>query len=160
MVDAAIDAPKFGCPATYITVNGESSQYRFLPGPLAWKGSEQRCELEDLVHPILHLAVPNNADELADLYTVVQAASPGFVGFVWIGVAANTNTAQKSDFFAINNEPVPDLWAQTEPHIDAAAHGVHIGPAAPNGMGNEDSNNMHALICECDQLAPSHLIGF
>lgn len=72
--DAPTDGASPGCPATYVSVPGQTSRYRTVMTPRTWSEAEADCEADGVG---MHLAVVDNASE----HTAVDALTGASIWF-------------------------------------------------------------------------------
>jgi Lectin C-type domain len=136
-VDAAIDAQiPTGCPAPYVQVAGSSHRYQALSGR-SWDAARTACQLTSTA---AYLAIPDDADELINLVTVVVAP-------FWLGL----DDRDREDMFVTQKGAAAIFlpWAPGEPDDNMGGQDCVVAESAVQIATRRCGEN-HAVVCECE----------
>lgn len=132
--DAAPDAALL-CPASYITVAGQTSRYRAVNNSLGWLAAEMACEADGT-----HLWIPDTAAEKS----MIVALLPG--QNVWTGITDRRTVGQWLRVTGGAQTYLP--WENGEPDIQQPEC-VRLDSLTTQ-LGDQDCGSGGRYVCECD----------
>ena len=139
-IDAASDAPGFGCPSSYVALTGQTHRYRFMAVASDWTTQKAACTFDA---PQSYLAIPDSAAELQALDDYIANPTE-----YWVGIS---DSMFDGAYLTVKNQPQMFLpWAMGEPAPEPPPTDC-VKVLTQGGLfATEVCATSLAAVCECE----------